>query len=309
MSPGLPVVGSASIPLQTSGVTSGSNWCQAQFTDKSLPGWLLCFWISLVTLGRWIYLQIVNSLIQNCGNILPLSVSKIHFSFRAGRIRNFLLPVEQHFLQLVSACLIYICTQWEEKAIFNLRFNISDFQCSSSQTCECESRLPMCIPKFMPKLSCDFSEMEQWGRKDGSVTGLACLKRSVWILEQRWCILVGFSSLLLCNYYTTARLPWQFANPPGCSLAEGGQTSAKCSPRPDLRGCANCQWLWSWSCISVIFRRHRQPEQEHKNQRFPRKIKCCCWFAILLEKEREKNTSECVDAKLLLKKNNSIDMQ
>lgn len=76
----------------------------------------------------------------------------------------------------------------------------------------------------MPELLRNFSELEPRGEKDGSVAEVACLKGGVRILEQFWCIPIGFSSSLLGNYRTTAGLRRQLADPPGCPLAEGGQT-------------------------------------------------------------------------------------
>lgn len=78
----------------------------------------------------------------------------------------------------------------------------------------------MCIPehrlKFPPTL--DFWETEQRCKKDGNNTGLHCLEGNIWMLEWFWCIQVSFSSsLLCCNCCAADHLPWQFANPPGCS--------------------------------------------------------------------------------------------
>lgn len=173
-------------------------------------------------------------------------------------------------------------------------------------------------PKSCAKNSCMIFQTLRC-KKDGNITELIWSKGNIWILDWFWCIRVSFSSLLLlCNYYTADHLPWQFANPPGCSQGDEHLPSAPFSQTYTFVQIANgsgleggrISILWRQcrhTCYSCPPRGHTQnswqlqleQDQEpstlnkkcwlyqatYKIYVFSRKIKCCCRFAILMEKK------------------------
>lgn len=75
--PSAPVLGSDSLPLQIARLN------RVNLLDWSWPGWFLCLSNYLTTFGQLIHFLVVNSLIQNCGTVLPPICYRKTFHFKS----------------------------------------------------------------------------------------------------------------------------------------------------------------------------------------------------------------------------------